>query len=126
MAEGERSRDADGRLDGDGRINATGSESELETAHDVPGQKYIPVAAGPGCVVIRAFLLLSTMGRLGFTLFAALAAILGGYYQFVLGPKLTLLGYGRVFESIGNRNCRAIPELQACESAFEILCKLTP
>ena len=51
-----------------------------------------------------------------FNILAILVAILGGSWQFVLKPKLQHLGHGRVIEAINNKNCKTVPELQACES----------
>lgn len=66
------------------------------------------------------------MARLIFNIIIALVAIAGGVYQFYLKPILTVSGYGRVVESIGNMNCIAVPELKACESMFKfrVLCTL--
>ncbi|EGN99778.1 hypothetical protein SERLA73DRAFT_179982 [Serpula lacrymans var. lacrymans S7.3] len=43
-----------------------------------------------------------------------LAAIVGGLYL-QIRPLLLAGGLGRVIESVGNRNCSMVPELQACE-----------
>ncbi|KAI5123880.1 hypothetical protein M0805_005697 [Coniferiporia weirii] len=55
------------------------------------------------------------MVRLLVTVLVALAAVLGGLYQFSLRPKLVVLGQGRVINSVGNTKCKAYAEAQACE-----------
>lgn len=46
---------------------------------------------------------------------AILTVVLALVYQLQVKPILTVLGVGRVIEAIGNDNCVAIPDLQACE-----------
>lgn len=52
--------------------------------------------------------------------FVALAAIVGGYYQFSLKERLKILGYGRVIVPVGNVQCTAYLDAKACESKFEL------
>ncbi|KAF5385826.1 hypothetical protein D9615_002466 [Tricholomella constricta] len=54
------------------------------------------------------------MGRLVNFLILVLA-IAGGVYQLYLKPILTKGGLWRDVESIGNKDCTAVPELKACE-----------
>jgi hypothetical protein len=49
---------------------------------------------------------------------AVLAALAAAFYQFYLKEMLFILGYNRVLESVGNKNCQKIPDLRACESTF--------
>lgn len=59
------------------------------------------------------------------TVLVALAAILGGYYQFHLKEQMKILGItGRVLTPVGNTKCKAIPESKACES--KLVLPLTP
>ncbi|THH04497.1 hypothetical protein EW145_g5482 [Phellinidium pouzarii] len=55
------------------------------------------------------------MARLLLTVLVALAAVLGGYYQFNLKPRLVVLGQGRVIVPIGNTKCKTYDDAQACE-----------
>ena len=50
-----------------------------------------------------------------------LVAILAGSWHLVVKPRLVFLGHGRVIEAINNRKCQVVPELSACESAFNTL-----
>jgi hypothetical protein len=50
-----------------------------------------------------------------------LISILAGSWHLVVKPRLEFLGYGRVIEAINNRKCQVVPELSACESAFNTL-----
>lgn len=52
------------------------------------------------------------------TVLIALAAVLGGYYQLSLKEKLKIQGYGRVIVPVGNEQCTAYLEAQACESEY--------
>ncbi|KXN90880.1 Serum paraoxonase/arylesterase 2 [Leucoagaricus sp. SymC.cos] len=55
------------------------------------------------------------MARMVFNALAVLAAIAAAFYQFYLKDVLVLIGYNRVIEPIGNKDCHHIPELRACE-----------
>lgn len=59
--------------------------------------------------------------RLVVTVLVGLAAVLGGFYQLSLKPKLVVLGEGRVVEPVGNSDCKTYAEAQACESALSSL-----
>ncbi|KAG8213685.1 hypothetical protein J3R82DRAFT_10383 [Butyriboletus roseoflavus] len=48
----------------------------------------------------------------------ALFAILGAFYVH-LSPALFAGGVGRVIDTVGNRNCKTVPQLQACESRVQ-------
>ena len=56
------------------------------------------------------------MTKLLLPIVAALAAVLAGFYQFSLKPKLTVLGIGRVVEPVGNTKCKVYKDAEACES----------
>ncbi|KAM6502126.1 hypothetical protein JOM56_002103 [Amanita muscaria] len=43
------------------------------------------------------------------------ASLFGGFYQFRVRPYLITAGVGRLIEPTGNDDCRAVPELKACE-----------
>ncbi len=58
------------------------------------------------------------MSRVALNFLGLLAAIAAAVYQFYVKDFLILLGHNRVVESLGNVNCRKIPELRACESQF--------
>ncbi|TFK44268.1 serum paraoxonase/arylesterase [Crucibulum laeve] len=55
------------------------------------------------------------MARSILNILVVVLAVAGGFYQLYLKPLLTTFGYARVIESIGNTNCKNVPELQACE-----------
>ncbi|XP_006460698.1 hypothetical protein AGABI2DRAFT_185052 [Agaricus bisporus var. bisporus H97] len=55
------------------------------------------------------------MSRIALNFFVVLLAITAGIYQFYIKDLMILLGYNRIVESIGNENCRKVPELKACE-----------
>lgn len=55
-------------------------------------------------------------GRTILTLLAVLVAVLGGVYQLRYKEFVSVLGFGRIVENVGSRDCKTIPELQACES----------
>ncbi|PPQ95320.1 hypothetical protein CVT26_008165 [Gymnopilus dilepis] len=46
-----------------------------------------------------------------------LIALLGGFYQFYLKPRLDILGFGREIQSINNEYCKKVPQLSACEKS---------
>ncbi|KAF9527376.1 hypothetical protein CPB83DRAFT_403804 [Crepidotus variabilis] len=50
-----------------------------------------------------------------FNIFIVLTAVLGGFWQFYLQPKLVLYGQYRIIEPINNKECATVPELSACE-----------
>ena len=54
------------------------------------------------------------------TVFVGLVAVLVGFYQFSVRPKLVVLGEGRVVQPVGNTKCVTYPESKACESKFSI------
>ncbi|KAF5370703.1 hypothetical protein D9758_002025 [Tetrapyrgos nigripes] len=49
------------------------------------------------------------------TILVLLVAIAAGLYQFYGVPLLTVIGYWRVVQPIGNTDCTTVPELKACE-----------
>ncbi|KAF8629258.1 hypothetical protein AX17_005837 [Amanita inopinata Kibby_2008] len=55
------------------------------------------------------------MPRAFLTIAVVLLAIVAGVYQLYLKPILSIAGYQRHPESIGNKDCRSVPELKACE-----------
>ncbi|KAF9449175.1 serum paraoxonase/arylesterase [Macrolepiota fuliginosa MF-IS2] len=54
------------------------------------------------------------MSRVG-NIIALFAALLAAVYQFWFKEVLLIAGYNRVVESVGNKNCRKVPDLRACE-----------
>ncbi|KAF7984213.1 hypothetical protein HWV62_16006 [Athelia sp. TMB] len=54
-------------------------------------------------------------GRTILTFLVALAAVLGAIYQLRYKEFLSVIGVGRVIENVGPRDCKIVPELQACE-----------
>ncbi|KAH8119425.1 calcium-dependent phosphotriesterase [Phellopilus nigrolimitatus] len=55
------------------------------------------------------------MSRLLLTISVTIAAVIGGFYQFSLKPKLIVFGQGRVVEPIGNTKCKTYDGATACE-----------
>ena len=47
---------------------------------------------------------------------ALVAALLAACFQFYVKPVLTIAGYNRVLQPVGNDNCHIVPDLEACES----------
>ena len=47
---------------------------------------------------------------------ALVAGLLAAGFQFYVKPVLTIAGYNRVPQPVGNDNCHTVPELKACES----------
>ena len=58
------------------------------------------------------------MSRLVLTVLVGLVAVVTGFYQLVIRPKLVVLGEGRIIQPIGNTKCVTYPESNACESEF--------
>ena len=58
------------------------------------------------------------MSRLVLTVLFGLVAVVTGFYQLVIRPKLVVLGEGRIIQPIGNTKCVTYPESKACESEF--------
>lgn len=56
------------------------------------------------------------MARAVLNVLALLLPIAAGVYQFYIKDFLVIVGYNRIVESIGNKNCHKAPELKACES----------
>ncbi|KDQ53530.1 hypothetical protein JAAARDRAFT_61245 [Jaapia argillacea MUCL 33604] len=55
------------------------------------------------------------MARIFFSVLAVVVAVVFGFYQLRLKPLFNVAGVGRVLEPKGNTNCKAVPQLQACE-----------
>ncbi|PAV18920.1 serum paraoxonase arylesterase [Pyrrhoderma noxium] len=55
------------------------------------------------------------MSRLVLTVLVGLVAVVTGFYQLVIRPKLVVLGEGRIIQPIGNTKCVTYPESKACE-----------
>jgi len=55
------------------------------------------------------------MARIILTVLAVFVAIFGAISQLHFKPILTTFGLGRVIEEVGNKDCKVVPELQACE-----------
>ncbi|EJD03198.1 calcium-dependent phosphotriesterase [Fomitiporia mediterranea MF3/22] len=55
------------------------------------------------------------MSRILVTFLVGLVAILIGFYQLSLRPKLAILGVGREVRPVGNTRCKVYPDAQACE-----------
>lgn len=60
-------------------------------------------------------------GRTILTVLAVLVALLGGVYQLRYKDLVSVVGFGRVIENAGSRDCKTIPELQACESKSRLI-----
>jgi hypothetical protein len=55
------------------------------------------------------------MARTILTGLAVIVALLGAIYQLHFKPVLKTAGLGRVIKEVGNKHCKTVPELQACE-----------
>ena len=62
---------------------------------------------------------MGTLTRIALNIFIVVLAIAAGFYQIYLKPVLAQFGIrpARVIQPSGNKNCKGIPELQACEGA---------
>ncbi|KAF8198076.1 hypothetical protein BJ912DRAFT_56680 [Pholiota molesta] len=60
---------------------------------------------------------MGTLTRILVNVLVVFIAVLGGFYQFYLKSFLARAGISpaRDIQSLGNKNCKTIPELQACE-----------
>jgi len=57
------------------------------------------------------------LSRVILNILVVLLAVTGGFYQIYVKPLLSTFGYSpdRIIKPTGNKNCKAVPELKACE-----------